>query len=492
MSINDRSAIVRYTLWACVVWSAIVGASLYWNYFHEHEFTLALARNEALANINKDISFRRWATSHGGVYVPVTDATPSNPYLVAVDKDVETTGGRKLTLMNPAYIVRQMQQLYSETFGVRGHITSLKPINPGNVPDAWETEVLGAFDRGERETVFAAAAIDDKPYMRAMMAMVTEPGCLKCHAHQGYRLGDVRGGISASVPMEPYLARESEVLKATTGSHAGIWLIGILAFFWLQHRALARLAERLQAEREIRELNESLDARVRERTEELEQANRELESFSYSVSHDLRSPLRALSGYAHIIGEDEAEHLSPQGREMLARIGSNAEKMGTLIDDILQFSRIGRNEMRRETIDMGALARSVAEELCGDYPAAQIRIADLPQVRGDAAMLRQIWVNLIGNACKFSAKREQPEIEVGAEAEGGETVFYIRDNGVGFDMAHAEHLFGVFQRLHAESDYPGTGAGLAIVKRIVERHGGRIWAQAEVGLGTTFRFTLAK
>lgn len=491
MSINDRSAIARYTLWACVVWSVIVGASLYWNYFHEHEFTLALARNEALANINKDISFRRWATGHGGVYVPVTKATPSNAYLVAADKDIETTSGRKLTLMNPAYIVRQMQQQYSETFGVRGHITSLKPINPGNAPDAWETEVLNTFERGERKTTFAAAAIDGKPYMRAMMAMVTEAGCLKCHAHQGYKEGDIRGGISASVPLEPYLARESEVLKAMVGSHAGIWFIGILIFAGVHRRALLRLEEREIAEREIRELNESLDWRVRERTEELEHANRELESFSYSVSHDLRSPLRAMHGYANIISEDEAERLSPQGKEMLARIGSNAERMNALIDDILQFSRIGRNDMNWTAVDMAALARGVAEELRGDYPAAQIRIAELPPVSGDAAMLRQIWANLIGNALKFSAKCARPEIEIGSETQDGETVFFIRDNGAGFDMANAGQLFGVFQRMHAASEYPGTGAGLAIVKRIVERHGGRIWADAAVGKGATFRFTLA-
>ena len=490
MSIIDRSAIARYTLWACVVWSLIVSASLYWNYFLEHDFTLALAKNEALANINKDISFRRWATSHGGVYVPPDAATPPNRYLDVPQRDVVTTDGQRLTLMNPAYIVRQMQQLYSETFGVKGHITSLKPINPGNTPDVWETQVLGAFERDGLRTVFAIADIDDKPYMRGMMAMVTEHGCLKCHAHQGYKEGDIRGGISASVPLEPYLARESEVLRAMVGSHAGIWFIGVLALVSLYRRALARQEEREAAEREIRELNESLDLRVQQRTAELEQVNRELESFSYSVSHDLRTPLRAINGYAHIIGEDEVERMSPAGKEMLARIWGNAERMGALIDDILQFSRIGRNEMRRESVDMDVLVRSVAEDLRGDFTAAQIRIADLPKAIGDAAMLRQVWANLLGNALKFSSKRERPEIEIGTEMQDGATVFFVRDNGAGFDMTHAGRLFGVFQRLHGASDYPGTGAGLAIVKRIVERHGGRIWAQAEVDKGATFRFTL--
>lgn len=491
MSLNDRSVIFRYMLWACLAWTLLVGGSLYWNSHHEHESTLALARNEAVANINKDLTFRRWATSHGGVYVPLTEDTPSNPYLVAGDKDVETTGGRKLTLMNPAYMVRQMQRLYSETFGIKGHITSLLPLNPSNKADPWETSVLRAFEAGERGNVFATADIGGVAHVRAMMPMITEPGCLKCHAHQGYQVGDVRGGISVSVPLAPYLVREHEVLQALRVSHLIIWAVGVLAFYWLYRRALVRLAEREQVELHIRELNESLDRRVKQRTAELEKANRELESFSYSVSHDLRAPLRALNGYARIIQEDEAARLSQEGKEMLARIWVNAERMGALIDDILQFSRVGRTEMRCAPTDMDALVAGAIEELRAEYPAATVRVGPMPAARGDEAMLRQVWINLIGNALKFSSRCEQPLIEVGSEATDGSTVYFVRDNGAGFDMTNAAHLFGVFQRLHAANEYPGTGAGLAIVKRIVERHGGRIWAESAPDKGTTFRFTLA-
>jgi light-regulated signal transduction histidine kinase (bacteriophytochrome) len=224
----------------------------------------------------------------------------------------------------------------------------------------------------------------------------------------------------------------------------------------------------------------------------LERANKDLESFSYSVSHDLRAPLRALNGYARIIQEDDGEHLSAEGKEMLSRIWTNAERMGALIDDILQFSRVGRAELHRESVDMAQLARTAAEELSGDYPATVVRVGDLPAGDGDAAMLRQVWANLIGNAFKFSSRVEKPEVEVGSEQSGDETVYYVRDNGAGFDMSYAGHLFGVFQRLHPTEDYPGTGAGLAIVKRVVERHGGRVWAEGVVGKGATFRFTLGK
>lgn len=468
----------------------MVGASLYWNFAHEREFTLEVARAEAFANINKDITFRRWATGHGGVYVPPDERTPPNAYLTAPNRDVVTNDGQKLTLMNPAYMVRQMQQEYSQAFGIRGHITSLNPLNPANVPDAWEGTVLESFERGDHQSVSALAEIDGRPYMRAIMPMITEFGCLKCHAHQGYKVGDVRGGISASVPLAPYLEREREVIRVLAGSHIGIWLVGLAAFFLLYRRALVRLDERLRIEQDIRDLNDSLDRRVRQRTAELERANHELESFSYSISHDLRAPLRAISGFARAVQEDEAARLSSGGKEMLDRIWANTERMGVLIEDMLHFSRIGRAEMSRGNVDMATLARAVVTELKEEYPAAAVTVADLPPAKGDEAMLRQVWANLIGNALKFSSRRAQPVVEVGCERQGNEDVYFVRDNGAGFDMANAGHLFGVFQRLHGASEYPGTGAGLAIVKRIVERHDGRIWAEAAPEQGATFRFTV--
>ena len=227
------------------------------------------------------------------------------------------------------------------------------------------------------------------------------------------------------------------------------------------------------------------------RTIELERANAELESFSCSVSHDLRAPLRALNGFAGILAQEERETLSPNGRALLDRIAHNAVRMGELIDDLLQFSRLGREALRRTAVDLSALARSFADELCEPYPGARVGIAALPVVAGDAAMLRQVFVNLIGNALKFSAGREDARVEVGVEMHGDGQAIFIRDNGAGFDMRYAGKLFGVFQRLHKESEFPGTGVGLAIVKRVVERHGGRVWAESAPGAGACFRFTLA-
>ena len=252
------------------------------------------------------------------------------------------------------------------------------------------------------------------------------------------------------------------------------------------------ISARVEAERSIRELNETLERRVAERTEELARANKELESFSSTVSHDLRAPLRAINGFSRILLENERAQLSGDGQGMLDRIVANSNKLGTLIEEILEYSRAAQKPLARAPVDLGKLARGIADEFSGDYPAARMDVAALPLVEGDATMLHQVLANLIGNALKFSAGREAPRVEVGCCQDGGEQAFFVRDNGAGFDMRYADRLFGMFQRLHSEKDFPGTGVGLAIVKRLVERHGGRIWAESSPDAGATFYFTVPR
>ncbi len=259
--------------------------------------------------------------------------------------------------------------------------------------------------------------------------------------------------------------------------------------------ALQIRAERVQAQQEIESLNTKLEARVRERTEQLEIANKELESFSYSISHDLRAPLRTIEGFSSAVMADYAPLLPPEGKRFLERIQGGALKMGLLIDDLLAFSQMSRQELRGQTCDTAKLVHEVLDALLPDYPAArrQVEIGELPVTYGDISLLRQVWVNLMSNALKYSAKKESPRVQIGCQlaARGeSEQVFYVRDNGAGFDMAYIDKLFGVFQRLHTEKEFKGTGVGLAIVRRIVERHGGRVWAESVEHEGATFYFTL--
>jgi signal transduction histidine kinase len=256
-----------------------------------------------------------------------------------------------------------------------------------------------------------------------------------------------------------------------------------------------RLVESLStSEKRVLELNRDLERRVAERTAQLEASNQELEAFSYTVSHDLRAPLRAVDGFARILLEEYGPQLDPEGQRYLTQVSGNAEDMGKLIDGLLSFSRLSRQPMESELVEPKVVAQRAVDQVTADLADRQVEfeIHDLPAVRSDPILLGQVYANLIGNAVKFTRPVAAARVEVGctSNGSGGPPVYFVRDNGIGFDMRYADKLFGVFQRLHRSDEYEGTGAGLAIAQRIVHRHGGKIWAESEPGKGASFYFTL--
>ncbi|TRO80494.1 PAS domain S-box protein [Trichloromonas acetexigens] len=712
-----------------VCWSLLICLLAGWDYYQARQSALNNARTAARHSYAKDLTFRKWATGHGGIYAPVSPRNPPNANLAHVpERDIETPSGRPLTLINPAYMLRQIHELADDTFGTRAHITSLRPIRPGNAPDPWEIATLEAFERGESERS-ALQSIDGDPYLRLMRPMIVDVGCLKCHAAQGYQVDDIRGGISVAIPWAPYRAELRTYLLFHLIGYGGLWSLGMLGIGLSRRRLQNHLAERHQAEVRLRQsearyhslfanhhsvmllvdpetlniidanpaaqdyygyspeelrgmplanlntlppdairaemekarqlrrnhfeflhrlaggevrevevfsgpvefdgrvymysiihditprkeaearlghwhelmnyiiehdpnaiavLDRNLqflfvsdrflnDYRVKHRdiigkhhyeifpeipekwrevhrralagevlgaedepferddgrvdyvrwqcrpwherdgsiggivlytevitprkeaeialeqkARELEERSGELERFNYTVSHDLKSPLVTVKAFLGFLEQDIASDNAERIETDIAHMRGAAEKMGILLDELLEMSRIGRLVNPPEEIAFDQLLQEVLSLMAGPLAEKEVGIErdeQGPKLFGDRPRLLEIWQNLIENAVKYMGDQGAPRIRLGVEETGGEIVFFVRDNGMGIDPRYREKIFGLFEKLDAKSE--GSGLGLALVKRIVELYGGRIWVESEgAGKGSCFRFTL--
>lgn len=457
---------------ACAIWTFVLAASLVWSLHREERFALQTAAAFARANISKDISFRQWATSHGGVYVRSNVDTPPNPYLQHPARDVLTTSGVKLTLMNPAYILRELQQNFGDEYGTRSRITSLTPLNPINSADAWQAKALKSFVQGAKE-LQEVQNLNGRLYLRIMQPFIVESGCLKCHAGQGYLLGDVRGGIDSSVLLDNYLApgREHGTLLAL--SHSGIWVIGLLGLGFSYRRESLFNAETEQA------------------TKVLKDYNAELERLNYALSHELRSPLVTVKSFLEFLTQDLAAGDDERIAKDIGYMHTATDKMTQLLDQLVMISRIGRVVNPPVSVTFSELVGDVLDRLAERIAEqeAEIEVDQCAiEFYGDRPRLTEIWHHLLDNALTF--RGEHPlRIRIGVALENSIPRFYVSDNGCGVDPRYHEKIFGLFDKLNAKNK--GTGLGLALVKRIVELYNGAITVESEgLGHGCCFRFTL--
>jgi signal transduction histidine kinase len=459
--------------------TAMLGFSLFWNSNHVRENTLEEARIQARVAYAEDIVYRRWNTMHGGVYVRTTDKTPADAYLADhPERDAVTARGTALTLVNPTAMSRQAHGGAADLVGVHGHISSLRPSRAENAADAWERAGLLAFLRGEPE-YSSLTTIAGAEYLRLMRPLVTEERCLQCHARQGYRPGDVQGGVSVAVPMLPLRAIAEQQLFNLAAGHFLLWLVG-LAGLLLGGRALLRSeAARSEAEGAIR----TYAAR-------LEESNRLKDLFTDIMRHDLMNPTGVVACYADFILERATDE---KIRDFGGKIKRSANRLEQMIRSASQFSRLqDLEQIACERLDLGALVQESIRDLedaCGE---AGVAVSYRP--RGEFPvqanpMIGDVFTNLLANALKYA--REGRRVDVDIRGDAAAWVVSVKDFGAGIPDADKGRVFGRFERIHKEG-VQGSGLGLAIAHLLVELHGGRIWVEDNPAGGAVFNVAVPK
>jgi hypothetical protein len=473
---NDLMSVTRAALLAVVGWTGLCLLSGYFYVSMEKGRTMALAQKEAVTIFNKDKAFRLWGVRHGGVYVPMTAETPANPALGHLpERDIVTPSGKQLTLLNPAYMMRQIMEQYEELYEVKGHITSLKLLNEANVPDEWERQALEKFEEGHEE-VFELVRGDGGTWLRLMRPMPTLPSCLKCHADQGYSAGDVRGGVGVSLSMAPYQTMEAKALRLVYLSHLFFWLLGLLVIFFSFTHARRRIAERLASQQALAESFEKIKL------------------FAYSVSHDLKNPVVAIHGLTKLLEKNYGHLFDEKGSRYCRQIIRSAEQITKLVEQINIYISTKEHPLDVERLDPKDILAQVRQEHSKALVERAIHWQEpeiMPAIIADRLALLRVFRNFVDNALKYGGDG-LAHIDIAYGEEPGFHIFSVHNDGACLGPEACQKVFELFAREVTSRNVSGSGLGLAIVKEIAELHKGKVWSESETDNGVTFYFAISK
>ena len=476
---NDSSSFVALTRNSIIIalgWTMLCFLSVYWNVISEKEKSIALAQKEAMTIFEKDQAFRFWANDHQGVYVPVTEKTPPNENLKHIpERDIVTPSGKQLTLMNPAYILRQVMSQYATLYSATGHITSLKPINPSNKPDDWETLALHEFNAGKKE-VISVEGEGDTQSLRFMKPMYTKAGCLECHSHQGYELGDVRGGVSISIPLAPYRAIELKSLKKLYLTHLFFFFSGISVIVFSYFRSRARIIEQFNV------------------TQTLHEHSEKTKLFAYFVAHDLKNPAIAIHGLTKLLKKKYRDVLNDEANHFCDKITQSASQIESLVEQINIYISAKEHPLKIQELNFLKICQSINEEYASLLEQRTIEWSTPTQnttIRADRIAIMRIIRNLIDNALKYGGD-SLSHIEIAFTETEYFYTFSVSNNGNAIQPEKCHELFSRFTRNCNDDNVTGVGLGLTIVKELVSLHGGEVWGKSDGNQGVTFSFTISK
>jgi signal transduction histidine kinase/CheY-like chemotaxis protein len=491
---SEEQRLRRYGWFLSVAWSAVIVGICVWYSVRQGGAYLETARGQARTICDRDLLYWHWASSCGGIYVPEADVNQDPSHLSMVKDYVVTQDGARLAHVMPEEMTRQVCDLTREIGGVVAHLTSLKPANLRNAPDAFDRGALEALDRGQPE-YSGFETREGRPYMRLVQPLRVKEVCLRCHGAQGYKVGEVRGAFSVSVPIEHLAAAARRDAGVVFAGYAAVWLMGVVAIIFSSRQLAAHAAER---DRNGRQLQAAMTAAESAR-QTAEMASRAKSTFLANMSHEIRTPLNAVIGMTELVLKGQ---ISVQQREFLQTVKDSGEALLAVINDILDFSKIEAGKLTLDSTafdlreSLGDTMKSFAlrahqqglELACFIHP-------DVPRlVVGDYSRLRQIVVNLVGNAVKFTESGEV-SLEVLRELHSDTDVtlhFVVADTGIGIPPEKQSAIFEMFEQADASTTrrHGGTGLGLAIASRLVGMMGGRIWVESEVGCGSRFHFVI--